>query len=216
MSNLIEQRDVVVATVEKLKAKLGEAITSGNEKARIKASADLAEAQRVVAELNTAIEAVQASEAAAARRAEEAARDKADQERKASIDAAHADLASLVNRARGVDTALAALDKAIEHLGREGDSYLAKHAALGIHQNARDRIRTRGWLNEVWAHLQHRSTKDLRTYFMGKGAGLRFAGTSQFTVEESMPDITRILTGTPRKVAAQAEPAVGSIEAWHA
>ena len=44
MSNLIEQRDVVVATVEKLKAKLGEAITSGNEKARIKASADLAEA----------------------------------------------------------------------------------------------------------------------------------------------------------------------------
>lgn len=195
MSNLIEQRDAAISRVEELKTALGEAIQAGDQKKREKAGKDLAGAQTVVAELTVAIEAVQAAEAAASRRAEEAARIEADQQRKARIDAAHADLSGLLNRARGVDTALAALDKAIDDLAREGDAYVAKHEGLGIHQNARDRILTRGWLSEVWAHLQHRSTKDLRNYFMSKGAGLRFAGTSNRTVEESMPDITRMLTG---------------------
>ena len=74
------------ATVEELEGQArGEAITSGNEKARAKASADLAEGQRVVAELNTAIGAVEASEAAAARRAEQEEQRRRDAELQANL-----------------------------------------------------------------------------------------------------------------------------------
>ena len=123
MSQLIEQRDAAIARVEELKTALGEAITSGNDKARAKASADLAEGQRVVAELNTAIEAVEASEAAAARRADQEEQRRRDAELQANLKAANADLAGLKKKAEAVDAALAAALEAASDLKAAGVAY---------------------------------------------------------------------------------------------
>jgi hypothetical protein len=205
MSNLIEQRDAALARVEELKAVLGDAIIGGNETNREKASADLANAQRTAADLTIAIESVRASEAAAARLAEQAASDRADQERRARIDAANIGLATLGKKGRALDKAIAALDSALDDLASEGDKFLAEHQDIGLHGNVRNFLRTRAWLRDVWCHVKERGNKDLRHYIMANGKILHVITTKARTIEQAIgseiPDISGAITGKTKKAA---------------
>lgn len=185
-----------------LHIELGRAMLDDDQKAVTAVSKRLAEAQGRQAQLELAVSSIGLANEHSERIAEERAAKAAQEALEKQIDEADRDLQGMRLAARRVDKALAAFDAALFDLGQQGESYVEKHANLGIDKETKNFLRNKWWNVEVLEHLKNKGEEGFRRYLTYNPNFKILTYGRGCSIEDTIPQISEVLSG---KMASRAK-----------